>query len=258
MLFNLSFPQLVFICAILIIAIWLCYHNIGKLHKLYLDLESRFSRQNNKIEEMNELYTNLSQTIIKKAEEEEENFLKNKEFNNNEIENNILSSLDNFIDNDESKELLKSLMENDSISNTSTHDEPEHDAKIEEIEEILMDNSHNVIENVVQPVVEEVVPEVVEEVVPEVVEEVVKEVVPEDIVEKVMEEVKDIKITNKKDKTTKSKAKVVKENAENAENEEPIKKPKTNKATKTTKATSKNKIVESETNEELVKDENSE
>jgi len=219
MLFNLSLVQLIFICAIIIIALWLCYHNIGKLHKLYLELENRFSKQNNKIDNMEELYTNLSQTILKKVEEEEQEFLNKTEHQSDDaVENQILNSLDNFIKNDESKDLLASLIENDKESVASIHDmtEPQPQSDEEEYIQNMLNDSEKKIEEIVM---DSKVVELNEDDMKAIIEDtnvsVNENAETESIeIEEVSSPVKKIKVSSKKDNSKKSKAKVIKETSE--------------------------------------------
>lgn len=137
---SLSFTHLIFICIVIIGALWLSYYNIEKLHKEYIKLDQTFKQQHVRLEHMESLCSSISSSLLEKAQQEETQTKEETQTNYTHVDDtedsDIACNMERFIE-DNNADILKSLVE----SNHPPHniDEDEDGCTVDEkfIENII-------------------------------------------------------------------------------------------------------------------------
>lgn len=137
---NLSFTHLIFICIVIIGALWLSYYNIEKLHKEYIKLDQTFRQQNIRLEHMESLCSSISTSLLEKAQKEEAMEQEVQAQRNNQEEERLSQNMEKFIQDNENNDLLKDLV-NMNVDELSIHsDNEENDINNNGIDEKFIEN----------------------------------------------------------------------------------------------------------------------
>lgn len=136
---NLSFTHLIFICIVIIGALWLSYYNIEKLHKEYIKLDQIFRQQNVRLEHMESLCSSISTSLLERAQKEEAMEQEEEAERNRQEEEKVSQNIEQFMQANDNSDLLKSLVNMDPET-LSIHSDNEDNINDKGVDEKFIEN----------------------------------------------------------------------------------------------------------------------